>query len=153
MGEAASGEYCGGGDGCWTLMVVFGNGVRVGDSSCSTMSGKSTVRSVAGEAMTVESAAVVTVSPLETLGRTTGGCTFEGDRTSEPFGLMTLTLPMDSDPGRNGAPLGDRVGDLCSGEYAIGSCSRGDIAPVPILCALAWPSACMEFNFSAAHRI
>jgi len=87
--------------------------------------------------MTVESAAVVTVSPLSTLGRTVGGCTFVGDRIAEPFGLMTLTLPIDSDPGRNGVPVGDRVGDLCSGEYAIGSCSRGDIAPVPILCALA----------------
>ena len=133
--------------------MVFGNGVRVGGSSCSTISEKSTVGSVAGEAITVESATVVTVSPLETLSRTTGGCTFVGDRTSELFGLMTLRLLIDGDPGRNGALVGDRVGDLCSGEYAIGSCSRGDIAPVAILCALVWPSVCMEFIFSVAHRI
>jgi len=107
--------------------------------------------------MTVESAAVVTVSPLETLGRTTGGTggwTFVGDRNVDPFGLITLMLLKDGDPGRNGVPVGDRVGDLCIGEYAIGSCSRGDIAPVPpLLCALAWASACTGLKFSIAHPI
>lgn len=103
--------------------------------------------------MTVESAAVVTVSPLETLGRTSGGCTFVDDWIVRPFGLMMLMLPIDGDPGRNGVPVGDRVGDLCSGEYAIGSCSRGDIAPVPILCILAYASACMGLKFSTAHPI
>ena len=79
------------GDGCWPLTAVLGNSARFGDSSCSTNSGKSTVGSVAGEAITVESAAVVTVSPLDTLGRTTGGCcSLVGDRIFEPFGLMTL---------------------------------------------------------------
>lgn len=134
-GGAASGEACGGAVvSCWALVPVLGNGARLGDSSCSTISGKSTMRSVAGEAMIVESAAVVTVSPLETLGRTTGGCTLVGDWVVETFGL---TILIDGDTGRNGVEMGDRVGDLCSGEYPIGSCSRGEIAPVPVLHPLA----------------